>query len=604
MSFPTAFTGHVLPRDYRQFEDGAPAAPLSLAGQGVIRYNDTTKTFQVSIDGGAYINVATGAGAGPWDRTGTIVHLDFAADTVAMGAAAMSGTGEKVRMLSTPIAAAATLRVEPSGQAAASTGIHVERVRTGALGAGAGLFGHTVQLNGDVGDPGSAALVAYSATVVKNGSAALACGMRLFGSATDDFDRTIDCTNTPLVLSTFSGFVGVANDISLLAAAGFGAGPSPGSDINLTPGAGVGAVDGAVVVDGTMRMLDDRQLRFGTADDITEAWLNATNDWLHNNTVATGSTIFRLGTATTATDYQVQDNALSALLTVDGSGIVTVRTRLDVGASMTVTATSILCQTPLFTSFGGSFNEQTLAGPKTLVIADAAEQLLDPDGATRVVTLPALASSDGLPIWIHNTGTDAADILDVQNPAAATVETIPAGTAAKFKGDGAKWVSLGVWGAPGGGAVEFAHATQAGNLTLTNATLGTDTTDLSIDLPTNGDWFISTHYLWDCGVGSVEGLKCDYTLTGATASFARRMSTAFNAQLPSFNAAEQNGSITGDFNVVGVSGQIFIANDYMVITVSSAPGTLLFRAAKNTEVGGADTTFLSGSFITAIKKAA
>ncbi len=64
MSFPTAFTGHVLPRHYRQFEDGVATAPLAPATQGSIRYNDTQKTFQVSIDGAAYVNLAFAADAG------------------------------------------------------------------------------------------------------------------------------------------------------------------------------------------------------------------------------------------------------------------------------------------------------------------------------------------------------------------------------------------------------------------------------------------------------------------------------------------------------------------------------------------------------------
>lgn len=66
MSFPVAFSGNVLPRNYRQFEDGAaaPAAPLSPAGQGIIRYNDTTRTFQVSINGAAYADLAVAGDAG------------------------------------------------------------------------------------------------------------------------------------------------------------------------------------------------------------------------------------------------------------------------------------------------------------------------------------------------------------------------------------------------------------------------------------------------------------------------------------------------------------------------------------------------------------
>lgn len=39
--------------------------------------------------------------AGPWDRTGTVVHLDVTSDTVAIGATVMSGT-EKLRVVGNP----------------------------------------------------------------------------------------------------------------------------------------------------------------------------------------------------------------------------------------------------------------------------------------------------------------------------------------------------------------------------------------------------------------------------------------------------------------------------------------------------------------------
>lgn len=64
MSFDTAFHGHVLPRNYKFFEDGAATAPVSNAGQGAIRYNDSTSSFQVSISGAAYVDIATGDDVG------------------------------------------------------------------------------------------------------------------------------------------------------------------------------------------------------------------------------------------------------------------------------------------------------------------------------------------------------------------------------------------------------------------------------------------------------------------------------------------------------------------------------------------------------------
>jgi hypothetical protein len=63
MSFPVAFGGHLLPTSSRQFTDGVAAA-ISNAAQCVLRYNDTAKTLQVSIDGGAYFDIIGVAGVG------------------------------------------------------------------------------------------------------------------------------------------------------------------------------------------------------------------------------------------------------------------------------------------------------------------------------------------------------------------------------------------------------------------------------------------------------------------------------------------------------------------------------------------------------------
>lgn len=64
---------------------------------------------------------------------------------------------------------------------------------------------------------------------------------------------------------------------------------------------------------------------------------------------------------------------------------------------------------------------QTLAGAFT-VDADSPPVLnLDPGGATRVVTLPAV--EEGLIFLINNTA-DAAEDLTINNPAAATIGTV------------------------------------------------------------------------------------------------------------------------------------------------------------------------------------
>src|SRR5215475_11636520 len=46
-----------------QFDDGLGTATVSVAGKGKLRYNNTTKTFQASVDGAAYANLGTPGGS-------------------------------------------------------------------------------------------------------------------------------------------------------------------------------------------------------------------------------------------------------------------------------------------------------------------------------------------------------------------------------------------------------------------------------------------------------------------------------------------------------------------------------------------------------------
>lgn len=63
---------------------------------------------------------------------------------------------------------------------------------------------------------------------------------------------------------------------------------------------------------------------------------------------------------------------------------------------------------------------RTLAGALTLVATDAVAQFLDPGGAGRNVTLPAL--QDGLVFFFVNTA-DAAEVLTIKDAAGNTICT-------------------------------------------------------------------------------------------------------------------------------------------------------------------------------------
>jgi len=90
---------------------------------------------------------------------------------------------------------------------------------------------------------------------------------------------------------------------------------------------------------------------------------------------------------------------------------------------------------------GTTKNAETLAGNKTLVVADAPIQALDPGGSGRDVTLPAEASSAGLTFIVRNTA-DAAEVLTIKDDGAATICTPTQNETALVWCDGSSWYGL------------------------------------------------------------------------------------------------------------------------------------------------------------------
>lgn len=92
----------------------------------------------------------------------------------------------------------------------------------------------------------------------------------------------------------------------------------------------------------------------------------------------------------------------------------------------------------------GSVNAtETLTGARTLTLKDGQFLKLDPGGANRDVTLPAIEKSDGVFIRICN-AADAAENLVVKNAAAATIATLNQNEAAWFGCSGAAWIHYGI----------------------------------------------------------------------------------------------------------------------------------------------------------------
>jgi len=76
---------------YVQMTDGQNAS-VSSPNEGRIIYNANTQSWQISANTGAFVDIATGASAGPWTESGTQVYTDNLAWDVAVGANAVTGT--------------------------------------------------------------------------------------------------------------------------------------------------------------------------------------------------------------------------------------------------------------------------------------------------------------------------------------------------------------------------------------------------------------------------------------------------------------------------------------------------------------------------------
>lgn len=91
--------------------------------------------------------------------------------------------------------------------------------------------------------------------------------------------------------------------------------------------------------------------------------------------------------------------------------------------------------------FKNGVNVETLAAALTLTTASSHFQKLDPGGAGRTVTLPAV--SDGAWFFISN-AADAAENLTINNASAVLVVTLNQNEAAWVVCDASAWTHMGV----------------------------------------------------------------------------------------------------------------------------------------------------------------
>lgn len=90
-----------------------------------------------------------------------------------------------------------------------------------------------------------------------------------------------------------------------------------------------------------------------------------------------------------------------------------------------------------------SVGDMTLTGALTLTRQYRKKLRIDPGGAGRTITLPAEETSNGLEFEILNTA-DAAELLTVENDAAATVVEIAQNEKATVVCDGSSWYHMGI----------------------------------------------------------------------------------------------------------------------------------------------------------------
>lgn len=84
---------------------------------------------------------------------------------------------------------------------------------------------------------------------------------------------------------------------------------------------------------------------------------------------------------------------------------------------------------------------ETLTGNKTLTIADKKLQFLDPNGASKTITLPAEALSKNLIFFFFNLA-DAAEDLVIEDDSSSTIITISQDEAGIVSCDGTVWKGL------------------------------------------------------------------------------------------------------------------------------------------------------------------
>jgi filamentous hemagglutinin len=298
------------------FADLASAAGTSLGGAydvgRAITGDDGPITYAFSTTAGGVLDIDVAGGASVLADTAAIIDVTYAANAYTGGAAVLKG--------------------DWSGMTSLTKATDVPMISlVGKTNAGAG---DSIGLNIDSGfDQG----IENASSYVQTGGALTFSGTNLDLDPTGTFALDMDAASTATI--TLGDNLSDAFQIKDAGGNYINLDTNTGSEVielgNATDNVaitqlGTGQVTFAGNVDATGGVdinADNANLTIGAGADLTVVH-NATNtiatsttgDFIIDNTNATGSTIVRLGTDTTATDFQVQNNSESALFGFLGAG--------------------------------------------------------------------------------------------------------------------------------------------------------------------------------------------------------------------------------------------------------------------------------------------
>ncbi len=258
--------------------------------------NSNGTTVQDVLDD---LDSAMGAGASKWTDGGTVTYLTATTDDVAIGA-----SNTLVAPFSVDVSAN-LVRIGTGATANAQLDMYASDGDTGSL-----TYNTSDQFSFSGGDVAIGQALSVGTTLDVTGISTLVGNLNANGGLDVD-NAFVVADGGVLTTSQTANFDG---SVDVDGAADFSAG--------VTNSAGEFLLSG-----GNLQLNDNINLTLGTGDDLTVVHngtntliTSATGDLIIDNTLATGSTIFDLGTDTSATDLLVRNNSGTQLLSLNGAG--------------------------------------------------------------------------------------------------------------------------------------------------------------------------------------------------------------------------------------------------------------------------------------------